>query len=302
MNKVLVIIVTYNAMRWVDRCFSSLRESTYPNDVYVIDNGSTDGTQQYIKENYPEVMFLQSQENLGFGKANNIGLQYAIDKEYEYVYLLNQDAWVDSDTFNSLIGVSDKNPDYGILSPMQMVSKSDNFDPSFYSLLTSEEGNKGYFIDLALNRTVKDVYPVKQVMAAHWLITRKCLLAVGGFSPSFPHYGEDNNYIQRAAFLGFKTGYVPSCFAVHDREYRETPLKKKVYLVYRTYIMKRSNVLCDTSWSPCNFIWVIFKVCLKYHILYPLKYIYRVFKEDRSILINKKISMTKKCAFLNFKR
>ena len=301
MNKVLVIIVTYNAMKWVDRCFSSLRESTYPNDVYVIDNGSTDGTQQYIKDNYPEVVFHQSQENLGFGKANNIGLQYAIDKGYEYVYLLNQDAWVGKDTFSSLIGISNKNPDYGILSPMQMVSKFDNFDPSFYSLLTSDEGNKQYFIDLALHKTVKDVYPVKQVMAAHWLITRKCLLTVGGFSPSFPHYGEDNNYIQRAAFLKFKTGYVPSCFAVHDREYRETPLKKKVYLVYRSYIMNRSNVLYDKSWTPYNFIWVIFKVCLKYRILYPLKYIYRVFREDKSILINKKISMTKNCAFLNFR-
>ena len=52
MNKILVIVVTYNAMKWVDKCFSSVRESTYPSGIYVIDNGSTDGTQHYIKEKY----------------------------------------------------------------------------------------------------------------------------------------------------------------------------------------------------------------------------------------------------------
>ena len=76
----LVIIVTYNAMKWVDRCFDSLIDSTYPNDVFVVDNGSTDGTQDYIKSKYPNVIFVQSGENLGFGKANNLGFKYAIER------------------------------------------------------------------------------------------------------------------------------------------------------------------------------------------------------------------------------
>ena len=62
----LVIIVTYNAMKWVDRCFDSLIDSTYPNDVFVVDNGSTDGTQDYIKQRYQptiqNLLFMKSME------------------------------------------------------------------------------------------------------------------------------------------------------------------------------------------------------------------------------------------------
>ena len=82
--KLLVIIVTYNAMQWAERCFSSLRNSIVRPDVFVVDNGSTDGTQIFVKEHYPDVMFHQSEENLGFGNANNMGLQHALDYNYDY--------------------------------------------------------------------------------------------------------------------------------------------------------------------------------------------------------------------------
>ena len=94
-NQLLVIIVNYNGMKWLERCLSSLTSSTVPSDVYIVDNGSTDGSQDYIRSNFKDAIFVQSEENLGFGKANNIGLQYAYEKGYEYVYLLNQDAWVE---------------------------------------------------------------------------------------------------------------------------------------------------------------------------------------------------------------
>ena len=129
--KLLVVIVTYNAMQWAERCFDSLRKSTIVPDVFVVDNGSTDGTQTYIHEHYPEVIFQQSKENLGFGKANNIGLQYALDNEYDYVYLLNQDAWVMPDTFEKLIIVHKEHPEYGILSPFQMEANMEHIDKNF---------------------------------------------------------------------------------------------------------------------------------------------------------------------------
>ena len=71
--KVLTIIVTYNGMKWLDRCLGSLRTSSVPSDVLVVDNGSTDGSPAYIQENFPEVMLHCTGENLGFGKANKIG-------------------------------------------------------------------------------------------------------------------------------------------------------------------------------------------------------------------------------------
>ena len=101
-NKILVIVVTYNGMKWVDRCLGSLSKSKIPVDVIVIDNGSTDGTPDYIAEYFPEMKIVATGENHGFGRANNIGFRHAMKNGYEYVYLLNQDAWVFPDTFGIL--------------------------------------------------------------------------------------------------------------------------------------------------------------------------------------------------------
>ena len=149
-SNILVVIVTYNAMQWAERCFSSLKSSSLRPDVYVVDNGSTDGTQSYIQEHYPEVMFHQSAENLGFGKANNMGLQYALDYNYDYVYLLNQDAWVMEDTFEKLVNLSKQYPDYGILSPFQMNSDLIHIDSGFISSTCSYSSNSEIFIILIL--------------------------------------------------------------------------------------------------------------------------------------------------------
>lgn len=88
--KVLVIIVTYNAMRWIDKCLTSLLKSSIPVDCIVIDNKSSDDTVETIKRNYSFCRIIESEENLGFGKANNLGFQYAIDNNYDFVYLLTK--------------------------------------------------------------------------------------------------------------------------------------------------------------------------------------------------------------------
>ena len=119
-NIVLVIVVTYNAMKWAERCLSSLRNSSVSCDVMVIDNNSTDGTQNFIHTHFPEVELIENKKNLGFGQANNIGLQRVLDENYEYAYLLNQDAWVMPDTLEKLIDISKTHPEYGVLSPMQL--------------------------------------------------------------------------------------------------------------------------------------------------------------------------------------
>lgn len=93
-DRVLVIIVTFNAMQWIEKCIQSVKASSFPLDLFVVDNNSSDNTVAYIKEKHSSIKLIESRSNLGFGAANNIGLQYAIDNDYNYVYLLNQDAWI----------------------------------------------------------------------------------------------------------------------------------------------------------------------------------------------------------------
>ena len=95
-------------------------------DVYkrqVVDNGSTDGTQEFIKSNFPEVELIQSPENLGFGKANNLGIELAYKNGADFFYLMNQDAWIYEDTVQKLINFYENyhnKVEIGILSPIHL--------------------------------------------------------------------------------------------------------------------------------------------------------------------------------------
>lgn len=296
--KLLVVIVTYNAMQWAERCFDSLRKSTIVPDIFVVDNGSTDGTQAYIHEHYPEVMFQRSKENLGFGQANNIGLQYAIDNDYDYIYLLNQDAWVMPNTFEKLIETSKKHSEYGILSPFQMNADMLQIDAKFIRNVCSWTSNKNIFNDL-YNQTFDEIYPVQGVMAAHWLITKECLRKVGGFSPSFPHYGEDDNFQERARFYGFKIGIVPSLRVVHDRGDRAYSPKDIIYMGYIYSIIKLSSPYKYNVITIANIVNKNIRLAFKYSSFKPINNIFKVFLHVRVFLKNRKISITHDTAFLN---
>ena len=287
-------------MKWTERCLGSLRNSSVQNDVFVVDNGSTDGTQDYIKKNYPEVKFQQSSENLGFGKANNIGLQYAIDNKYDFVYLLNQDAWVLPDTVSTLIEISQRHQDFGILSPFQMSADNFSIDKAFSMRLRTWNSYFTILNDI-YNNCCKDVYPDESVMAAHWFLTRKCIETVGGFSPTFPHYGEDDNYSDRVRYKGFRIGVVPSLKVIHDRQWREDDKKKQMYKSYTSCLYVLSNPEKSSLKSFCGILWVSLISAVKYKSIIPLRYLFDICKNINRILKNKKDSMEMDCPFLQSK-
>ena len=64
-------------------------------DLYVFDNDSTDGSADFVAAHFPQAKLVRSAENLGFSKPNNLGFDYALKHGYDYVYLLNQDAWLE---------------------------------------------------------------------------------------------------------------------------------------------------------------------------------------------------------------
>ena len=226
-------------MEWIDRCISSVKTSSVPSDIFVVDNMSKDATVSHIRSKYPDVILVESKENLGFGKGNNVGLRYALDKGYEYVYLLNQDAWIVSDTYERLIAVNTAEPQYGLICPMQLHPDMTRNERLFDKLVFR-------WIKPALDRDladggIKDVYPVRYAQAAHWMISRACLEKVGLFSPVFPHYGEDDNYCQRVLCHGYLIGVVPKALAVHDADNKPTET--------RAQRKRRFYVKCILSFS-----------------------------------------------------
>jgi GT2 family glycosyltransferase len=203
-KKVFVIIVTYNGARWIDKNITALLQSAYPVHIIAVDNQSTDNSVALLRQ-YPQVDVVETGANLGFGKANNIGMKKALDEGADYLFLLNQDAWVFEDTVGKLVERLEGETLMGILSPMHFSGDGETLDASFetyYSRATSKNNQ------LAV---------VPFVNAAAWMLPRHCVEKVGYFEPLFSHYGEDRNYTDRVAYHKLLIGIDETCKIVHDR-------------------------------------------------------------------------------------
>lgn len=230
------IIVIYNGMRrcWIDNCFSSLASSVRRVRIIAIDNNSSDNSVEHIKKNYPDVILIENKENKGFGGANNQGLKLALELGGEFFFLLNQDAWIEKDTIEELVCRMKEGPGYGIVSPMHLNGEGTALDYNFSNYISPNYCKKLYS-DFVLKKVENRIYESGFICAAAWMLSKECLRIVGGFSPVFYHYGEDDNYIHRLAFKGLKIGVLPSVSICHDREQRENSdfgngLKKTLHL------------------------------------------------------------------------
>src|SRR5579871_2582654 len=98
--KIAVILLNWNGKADTLACLHSLTHATYPRfDIIVVDNGSTDGSAAAILEYYPQCQLIESPTNLGFAAGNNLGIQWALNTEAEFLFLLNNDTTVAPDLF-----------------------------------------------------------------------------------------------------------------------------------------------------------------------------------------------------------
>jgi len=242
-----IIIVTFNSKKWLEKCFESIINSEIAVRVIVVDNNSADGTPQTIKEKYPQFELIQLEKNIGFAKANNIGIYKALQDGADYLFLLNHDAWIEPVTIRKLVEVSEYNPSYGILSPIHLNGSGSLLDWNFSKYISQpyDEGRKLYS-DLLLKNKLQVIYNVKYVNAAAWLLSRNCIETVGLFEDNFiQQNGEDTNYLQRVYYHNLKVGVVPEVFIYHDREDRKgTATKSQLmnkYLIQR-FVLNGLNV------------------------------------------------------------
>ena len=317
MTRVLVIVVTHNGMHWLNRCLGSVYADA---DLYVWDNDSTDGSADFVQQNYPDAKLIRSAENLGFSIPNNKGMQYALDKGYDYVYLLNQDAWLEPGALEKLVAAADAHPEYGLLSPLQMTDGYEHLDKQFAKYYSGSEGDTHSQIASASLRPLpstsstgpsllrcrgwqriwecvspSEPVPVKFVMAAHWLVPTAVIRRIGLFDEElFPLWGQDDDWCHRLDFCGLKIGVVPEARAVHDRAYRK---EEKETLVRRNYYTGSLVRLADPRkpvWA--SFLFVIlftFVKAVKYRSWLPFKYFRMVSNELPQVKQHRKTSRTR---------
>lgn len=241
MPKVCVIIVSYNGEEYIHKCLSSLENCSLELNVIIIDNNSKDNTLQIIKEDFPHVDLIKSKKNLGFGKANNLGLVKAYKKGYDYFFLLNQDAWIQEGAIENAVKILEKDASFGIVSPIHMNGTGDKLQGDFEFFMEKDEDTN--FLDhYRSNNLSSPIYEVDFVNAAAWIVSRNALQKVGLFHPLFFHYGEDDNYVNRLHSHTLKIGVVANSIIYHDHEpkpfnpLKDSPAKQLRQELLRAYL------------------------------------------------------------------
>ncbi|NDE09615.1 MAG: glycosyltransferase family 2 protein [Chitinophagia bacterium] len=116
--KVAIILLNWNSFDHTSNCIESLQLCDYPSfEIIVVDNGSIDGSGNLLKAKFPEIILIASPTNEGFAAGNNRGFSYAIDNQFTYAMMLNNDVFVEPDFISKLINYMESHPETGAIQP-----------------------------------------------------------------------------------------------------------------------------------------------------------------------------------------
>ena len=208
-----VVIPNWNGKRFLAACLDSLRRQTCAElTVIIVDNASSDGSQAFIRDNYPEVVLIELTENQGFTGACNIGMDAA---KSEIVALLNNDTETDERWAEELIAAFAARPEAGIVaSKMLLFDQRDRFHTAGdYFTVDGRAGNRGAWeIDSGQYDQGEYVFSACGGAAAY----RQSMLAeIGMLDDDFFFLLEDADLAWRAQLAGYKVWYAPSAIVYH---------------------------------------------------------------------------------------
>jgi GT2 family glycosyltransferase len=222
-----VVIVNYNVRDFLQHCLQSLYNSTIHDrmQIVVVDNNSSDNSIEMVKTHFPFVECVELQENIGFGKANNLAIEYC---KAPITLLLNPDTIVEPSTLQIMVEYLQNNPNVGVAG-CKLLNADGSFQlpcrrgfPTPWVSFCKIFGLQSLFphssIFARYNQTFRDeneTYTVDAVSGAFMAIRTELLKEVSGFDPDFFMYGEDLDLCYRIQKKGWDIAYVHSTSTIH---------------------------------------------------------------------------------------
>jgi N-acetylglucosaminyl-diphospho-decaprenol L-rhamnosyltransferase len=214
-----VVVVTYNALPWIEQCLESVRDE----ETIVVDHGSTDGSPDVVRELFPDVRVLE-RENRGLGAGWNAGMEVATGR---YLLLLNADAWLTEGSLERLVEFAEANPRAAVVGPRLLnpdgsLQRSVRGFPTLWRLATE------YFFLRKLaprSRLLNAFYAggfdhdqvreAEFVMGACMLVRREAVEEVGPLDESFFLFSEETDWCYRFVRAGWQVLFFPGAECVH---------------------------------------------------------------------------------------
>ena len=216
-----VVVVTYDALPWIEDCLASVRGE----QVVVVDNGSRDGTVALVRERFPEVRLVES-ENRGLGAGWNVGIR---ETESRYVLLLNADAWLLGDALARLVAFADGRPRAAVVGPRLLnpdgtLQRSVRGFPTLWRLATEyfflrklAPGTRALNAFYAGGFDHDEVREAEVVMGACMLVRRDAIDEVGPLDEAFFLFSEETDWCYRFRQAGWDVLFFPAAECVHVR-------------------------------------------------------------------------------------
>ncbi len=223
---VSIVIVNWNSSDYVRACVGSILEHTQGvrHEIIVVDSGSYDGCGDMLAAQFPQVRFVQCPDNVGFGRASNLGAQHA---RAERLLLLNPDTELRSDAISALCAKLDGLPEAGIVG-CRLLNSDGSLQGTcvqpYPTILNQVLESRALERRLKAHRCWKtavafegraDAAPVEVIAGACMAIRRTLFDALGGFSRDYFMYGEDVDLCFRARAAGWINYYVPGIELIH---------------------------------------------------------------------------------------
>ncbi len=229
MPQPFVITVILNTNRCVDtlEVLDSLKNSTYENHaILVLDNASTDGSVEAIQKEFPEVEIIPLRENLGYAGNNNVGIDAAINKGADWVFVLNEDTILAGDCLAFLVEVGKSDPAIGIVGPMV-------YHHNEPDVIQSAGGSLGpYWQSQHRGQNEQDTGQYPQPEEVEWIsgcaimVRSAAIKRVGALDARFFYYWEETEWCLRTRKDGWRIIFVPQAKIWHkgvQRDYRPNP-------------------------------------------------------------------------------
>ncbi len=215
---VYVIVLNFNGKHVLGETLDTIRAMDYPGiKVLVADNGSTDGSQKFVRDMYPWAELLENGENLGVAGGRNAAMSHALARGAEWIFHLDNDIKADPRLLTELMAAASSDPAIGILGPKILYYAHPD-------LLWYAGGNVNFWTGMVTHRGIRQrdrgqfdlLDNTAYVVGCAFLMSRRLIDAVGMFDPLFnPFYTEDSDMCMKAARAGFRIVYVPAARLWH---------------------------------------------------------------------------------------
>lgn len=268
--KILIVILNYNGLALLEKNLKSVVNTSYKDfNVVVVDNGSSDNTSvEYLKNKFPTVKIVKSDENLGFARGANLGV--STYPNYDAYLFLNNDVSVNNDWLTKMVDVLSSDKNIGAVGPKVLYSKLR--DGKYIINSAGVDVNKHYMAyDRYDGEEDSDRYNVVEevdaLIGGAFLVKREVFEKVKGFNPKMFFYYEDVDISLRIKDLGYKLYYCGTSTVYHDH----MASSRKLWSKTKMNIMSMKNrfisigsrlgflvALTETMWYLFN--WLIWKI------------------------------------------